>query len=59
MAKSQDTQKNSDNFYELALLLADRQARKDNKYYWSDLIDNLSQICDQFAYSIHRKEKLQ
>ena len=57
MAKSQGVQKNSDNFYDLALLLADRKARKDNKYYWSDLIDNLPQICNQFAYSIHCKEK--
>lgn len=57
MAKNQSSQKNSQNFYELALLLADGQVRKDNIYYWSDFIDNLSQICDQFAYSIHPKEK--
>ena len=55
--KSQDSQKNRQNFYELALLLADGQAPKDNKNYWSDFIDNLSQICDEFAYSIHPKEK--
>ncbi len=57
MMKSQDSQRNSQNFYELALLLADGQARKDTTYNWSDFIDNLSQICDQFAYSIHPKEK--
>ena len=57
MTPSQDSQKNRQNFYELALLLADGQARKDKIYSWSDFIDNLSQICDQFAYSIHPKEK--
>ena len=57
MTPSQDSQKNRQNFYELALLLADGQARKDKTYSWSDFIDNLSQICDQFAYSIHPKEK--
>ncbi len=57
MIQSQDSQRDSQNFYELALLLADGQARKDKKYNWSDFIDNLSQICDQFAYSIHPKEK--
>jgi len=36
------------NFYELALLLADGQARR-NKHYWMDFIDNLSRICDNFA----------
>ena len=55
--KSQDAQKNRQDFYELALLLADGQARKDKAYSWSDFIDNLSQICDEFAYSIHPKEK--
>ena len=55
--KSQDAQKNRQDFYELALLLADGQARKDQAYSWSDFIDNLSQICDEFAYSIHPKEK--
>ena len=57
MTQNQDSQKNRQNFYELALLLADGQARKDKTYNWSDFIDNLSQICDQFAYSIHPKEK--
>lgn len=57
MTPSQDSQKNRQNFYELALLLADGQARKDETYSWSDFIDNLSQICDQFAYNIHPKEK--
>jgi hypothetical protein len=55
--KSQEAQKNRQDFYELALLLADGQARKDKAYSWSDFIDNLSQICDEFAYSIHPKEK--
>ena len=55
--KSQNAQKNRQDFYELALLLADGQARKDKAYSWSDFIDNLSQICDEFAYSIHPKEK--
>ena len=57
MTQNQDPQKNRQNFYELALLLADGQARNDEKYSWSDFIDNLSQICDQFAYSVHPKEK--
>ena len=57
MTHSQDTQKNRQNFYEFALLLADAQARKDKTYSWSDFIDNLSQICDDFAYSVHPKEK--
>ena len=57
MTQGQDSQKNHQNFYELALLLADAQARKDKTYSWSDFIDNLSQICDEFAYSVHPKEK--
>ncbi len=57
MTQGQDSQKNHQNFYELALLLADAQARKDKIYSWSDFIDNLSQICDEFAYSVHPKEK--
>ena len=57
MTQVQDSQKNRQNFYELALLLADAQARKDKTYSWSDFIDNLSQICDEFAYSVHPKEK--
>ena len=57
MTQVQDSQKNRQNFYELALLLADAQARKDKTYSWSDFIDNLSQICDEFAYSAHPKEK--
>ena len=57
MKQSQDAQKNRQNFYELALLLADGQTRKDKTYSWSDFIDNLSQICDEFADSIHPKEK--
>ncbi len=57
MRQNQDSQKDRQNFYELALILADGQARKDDQHYWSDFIDNLSQICDEFAYSIHPKEK--
>ena len=57
MRQNQDPQKDRQNFYELALLLADGQARKDKTYSWSDFIDNLSQICDEFAYSVHPKEK--
>ena len=57
MTHSQDGQTNRQDFYELALLLADGQARKDKTYSWSDFIDNLSQICDDFAYSVHPKEK--
>ena len=57
MTQVQDSQKNRQNFYELALLLADAQARKDKTHSWSDFIDNLSQICDEFASSIHPKEK--
>ena len=57
MTQGHNSQKDRQNFYELALLLADGQARKDKTYSWSDFIDNLSQICDEFAYSIHPKEK--
>ena len=57
MTQVQGPQQNRQDFYELALLLADGQARKDTAYSWSDFIDNLSQICDEFAYSIHPKEK--
>ena len=57
MRQNQDSQKDRQNFYELALILADGQTRKDKTYSWSDFIDNLSQICDEFAYSIHPKEK--
>ena len=57
MTQVQDSQMNRQNFYELALLLADAQARKNKTYSWSDFIDNLSQICDEFAYSVHPKEK--
>ena len=57
MTQAQESQKDRQNFYELALLLADGQARTDKTYSWSDFIDNLSQICDQFAYSVHPKEK--
>ena len=57
MTQGHNSQKDHQNFYELALLLADGQARKDKTYSWSDFIDNLSQICDEFAYSIHPKEK--
>lgn len=57
MAPSQQSQKNRQNFYELALLLADGQARSNEQRSWSDFIDSLSHICDQFAYSIHPKEK--
>lgn len=57
MTQVQDSQMNRQNFYELALLLADAQARKNKTYSWSDFIDNLSQICDDFAYSVHPKEK--
>ena len=57
MTQVQDSQKDRQNFYELALLLADAQARKNKTYSWSDFIDNLSQICDEFAYGIHSKEK--
>ena len=57
MMRNRDSQRNRQNFYELALLLADGQARKDKAHSWSDFIDNLSQICDQFADSIHPKEK--
>jgi hypothetical protein len=44
------------NFYELALLLADAQSRN-SESHWEDFIDNLSRICDQFAYQIAPKEK--
>jgi hypothetical protein len=44
------------NFYELALLLADAQSRN-SESHWEDFIDNLSRICDQFAYQIAAKDK--
>jgi hypothetical protein len=49
--------KNRLNFYELALLLADGEARADKEYSWTNFIDNLSRICDEFASNIHPKEK--
>ena len=45
------------NLYELALLLADAQTRVQKEYRWEDFIDNLARICDEFAYSVHPKEK--
>ena len=57
MTRNQDSQKNRQDFYELSLLFADGQARNDKKYSWSNFIDSLSQICDEFASSVHPKEK--
>ncbi len=51
------SQKNRLNFYELALLLADGQVRTGKEYSWTNFIDNLSHICDEFAFNIHPKEK--
>ena len=55
---SKHLQKKRPNFHELALLLADGQSQNENEdKRWANFIDNLSRICDEFASSIHPKEK--
>ena len=48
--------KNHPNFYEMALLLADGQSHQ-SEDRWGSFIDNLSRICNEFAYHISPKEK--
>jgi hypothetical protein len=57
MTKAKDVQSKKLNFYELALRLADAQTRSEEEYRWENFIDNLARICDEFAYSVHPKEK--
>ena len=49
--KSTDLRKNRPSVYETALCLAIAKARQD-ELRWELFIDNLSQICDTFAYQI-------
>ncbi|MDE0010236.1 MAG: hypothetical protein OXU36_03775 [Candidatus Poribacteria bacterium] len=52
--KSTDIRKNHPSLYETALCLAIAKARQD-ELRWELFIDNLSQICDTFAYQIAAK----
>ena len=52
--KSTDVRKNRPSLYETALCLAIANARQD-ELRWERFIDNLSQICDTFAYQIAAK----
>ena len=52
--KSTDIHKNHPSLYETALCLAMAKARQD-ELRWELFIDNLSQICDTFAYQIAAK----
>ena len=52
--KSTDVRKNDPSLYETALCLAMAKARQD-ELRWELFIDNLSQICDTFAYQIAAK----
>ena len=52
--KSTDAHKNNPSLYETALCLAVAKARQD-ELRWERFIDNLSQICDTFAYQIAAK----
>jgi len=49
--KSTDVRKNHPSLYETALCIAIAKARQD-ELRWELFIDNLSQICDTFAYQI-------
>jgi hypothetical protein len=51
--------KNHPNFYELALILADGQARnnENGETDWESFIDNLARISNEFATQVHTKEK--
>lgn len=46
--------KNSPCFYEMALYLAIAKAKQD-EFGWERFIDDLSEICDKFAYQIASK----
>ena len=52
--KSTDVRKNRPCLYEIALCLAIAKAPQD-EFRWELFIDNLSQICDTFAYQIEDK----
>ena len=52
--KSTDVRKNHPSLYETALCIAIAKARQD-ELRWELFIDNLSQICDTFAYQIEIK----
>ena len=52
--KSTDVRKNRPCLYEIALCLAIAKAPQD-EFRWERFIDNLSQICDTFAYQIEAK----
>ena len=52
--KSTDVRKNHPSLYETALCIAIAKARQD-ELRWELFIDNLSQICDTFAYQIETK----
>lgn len=52
--KSTDIRKNRPSLYENALCIAIAKARQD-ELRWELFIDNLSQICDTFAYQIAAK----
>ena len=52
--KSTDLRKNRLSLYETALCIAIAKARQD-ELRWEFFIDNLSQICDTFAYQIAAK----
>lgn len=53
--KSTNVRKNRPCLYETALCLAIAKARQD-EFRWERFIDNLSQICDTFAYEIATKD---
>ena len=53
--KSTNVRKNRPCLYETALCLAIAKARQD-EFRWERFIDNLSQICDTFAYEIAPKD---
>ena len=55
-----NTRRNRPNYYELALLMADGQARhaENGGSSWDSFINNLSRISNEFAAQIHIKEKL-
>ena len=52
--KSMNVHKNRPSLYETALCLAIAKARQD-ELRWELFIDDLSQICDTFAYQIAAK----
>ncbi len=51
---AKDGLKNRPCFYEMALYLAIAKTRQD-EFRWEHFIDDLSEICDKFAYQIASK----